>query len=243
VLSGAVFLVYRLLSLALGQPGAADESTRLAQSAAFALIGAVVWLYHAAVLRSDGRLAASDMGDRLAGLTTAVLDTGDGAFGLRMIEALARQMPQLPVRPIGLTMAAAEAMGGGARPEELAGHLSDAHIVVVPWHATVPDPHSPESEGVASGLAASPGHKLVVPTPAEGWAWPGVEPRDVDDLLAQTVHAIRLLAAGETVEPRRPLGVGAWIGIALAVLLLFAVVITPILNLMIGGGLDHLFGP
>jgi hypothetical protein len=81
VLSGVVYIVYRLLSLLLGEANTGNLLSDLGQAIAFSLIAAGVWLYHGFVLRGDGQLAKQEQAKRLANLRVVVVDGEEGCFG------------------------------------------------------------------------------------------------------------------------------------------------------------------
>ncbi len=228
VLSGAVYIVYRLLSLVLGESSPTNLLSDLGQAIAFSLIAVAVWLYHGYTLRGDGRLAKRDQVERLAGLRVAVVDGGDGRFGNAVLNELQRELPGLSFTPIGLTAAAAEAMGLAAGPNTMAAQLAEAGLIVGPWSIIVADgPTNPE---LAGAIRASSAPKLLVPVRTEGWEWVGVDRWSTEALIRQTVEAIKQIAAGEEVKPSHPLGIGAIIGIIAGVFILLILLAIPVVS-------------
>jgi hypothetical protein len=210
VLTAAVYIVFRLLSRLLGEQSSANLLSDLAQAVAYLIIAAGVWLYHGAALRQDTRLARGDKSDRLAGLRVAVVDGGDGSLGRELMAALKEELPQLPLSAVGLTPAAAAAMGAAPGTDD----LRQATLIVGSWEMLRPG--GPQA---AAALASHPARKLLVPTAPEGMDWAGLE-RLADAALArQAARAVKQISNGEEVRPARPLGVGAIIGIIVAALL------------------------
>ncbi len=210
VLSAAVYVVYRLLSRALGASSSGNLVSDLAQAVAYLLIAAGVWLYHGAVLREDTRLARGDRSERLAGLRVAVVDGGDGRVGRGVLAALRQELPQLPVTAVGLTPEAAAAMGVAPGLEG----LREVTLIVGSWEALRPDGATPE----VAALAAYSGRKLLIPVWPEGADWAGVERWSDEALARQVARAVKQLSNGEEVRLARPLGAGAIIGIIVAIL-------------------------
>ncbi len=223
VLSSAVYILYRLLSLVLGESSSGNLLSDLGQAIAFSLIAVGVWLYHGFVLRGDGQLAKREQAERLAGLQVAVVDGGEGRFGRAVLAELQRELPGLTFTPVGLTQTAAEAMGASANQNTLATQLAGAGLIVGPWNIALAD------GPIAGAISASPAPKLLVPVRVEGWEWAGVERWSVEALIRQTVHAVKQIAAGEEVKPARPLGAGTIIGIIIGVLILLVLLAIPIL--------------
>ena len=232
ILSGLVYIVFRLLRLALGEPVEGSLVADLAQAIAFSAIAAAVLLYHGAILRAEARRRQAAEATRAAELRVAVLDLGDGALGRAVVERLRHELPGLVISPIGLTPAAAAQMGAEADPRGPAAQLADAGLIVGPWQVAVPQAAGAE---VAQAVAASPARKLLLPTPAEGWDWIGVEPWSGEDAIGQVVHAVRQILSGEPIRPVRPMAplaiVGTVIG-GILLLLLILIVAVVIINLV-----------
>lgn len=219
VLSGAVYLVYQLLSLALGGRTTANLLTDLAQALAFSLITAGVWLYHNQILRGDGKRNQAEQVARLGTWRVAVIDTVDGTFGAEVTAQLQAELPGLAISLIRVAEA----------PEQIsppvAEQLAAASLIVGPWQLLAGN-----AEGGASPLTAAirncAARKLLVPVRTGNWEWAGVDRWSDEALIGQTVHAVKQLADGDPVTPARPLGAGAIIGIvigALVVLILLAI--------------------
>ena len=73
---------------------------------------------------------------------------------------------------------------------------------------------------MAQAVGASPAQKLLLPAPAEGWAWAGLEPWSGEDAIGHVVHGVRQLIKGEPIRPARPLPPLAVVGLVIGGLLL-----------------------
>lgn len=231
VLSGAVYIVYRLLSLALGEGNSKNLLADLGQAIAYLLIAVGVWLYHGASLRNDSRLMKQEQLKRLEALRIVVMDGEEGQLGNAVLAGLQRELPGLSLAPIGLTAAAAAAMGV-EQTQDWSALLTAAGWVIAPWTIAV----AKEETGatLAAALVASPARKLLFPLPMEGWEWVGVEQWGSQALARQIVQAVKQIAAGEEVRPARPLSAGAIIGIIFGILALLFLLTIPISYFMGG---------
>ena len=81
------------------------------------------------------------------------------------------------------------------------------------------------SPAVSQAVADSPARKLLIPTRPQGWEWAGVDRWDAESLIQQTVRAVRQIAAGEEVEPARPLGACTITAIAIGVIFLLILIL------------------
>jgi hypothetical protein len=235
VLSGVVYIVYRLLSLILGESNEGNLLSDLGQAIAFSLIAAGVWLYHGFVLRGDGQLAKHEQAKRLASLRVVVVDGGEGGFGQAVLKELQRELPGLTFESVGLTPSAATATGGSTAPNTVAAQLAGAGLIIEPWNSTLTT--GPAGAEVARAISTSPAPKLLVPVRSEGWEWVGVERWSTEALVRQTLHAVKQIAAGEEVKPARPLSVGAIIGTIIAVFFLLIVAVQVVI-FFVSTGLD-----
>jgi hypothetical protein len=230
VLSSAVFIVFKLLSWALGSdPPTLSE---LGQAIAFSLIAVGVWGYHGVILRSDHKLLDREQAQHLADLHLAVVDIGEGHFGTALVTALKQEMPDLALEPILLTQPDSVDSAEIKKDDEaITTQLAQAGLIVGPWLIAVPG----ETEGMVSPqisqmVVQSPARKLLVPTRVNGWEWAGVERWGTEALVEQTVKAIEQIAAGEAVKPGRPMGVGAIILIIIGVIILLSLLAGPLLS-------------
>ena len=196
LMSAAGFLFYQLINAALGNasPDLALEAWQQVRT-----LGLVaIWLaYHLGALRADGRLALAALGRRQAAFGVLVFLPGqpDLAAGLRA--ALARQLPLLPVIFIEETSA-------------LAGRASDDfHLLVLPAALALDPPAE-----LAGWLAGYAGQRLLLPLPAEGWAWAGVSVRSTREWVLETLRVLRTLSEGQLVRPApllNPWALAGWV--------------------------------
>lgn len=228
VLASAVYIAYRLLSLLFGAPGEGQLLSDLGQAIAFALIGVGVWLYHGATVRGDGQTNQREQAKRLSELRVTVVDAGDGQLGRALLDNLRREWPELALTPIGLTPAAATALGGEAsllsEPAALSARLAGAQLIVGPWSMVLA-----AGNETSAAIARSSARKLLVPTPVEGWEWAGVDRWSSEALVRQTVHAVKQIVTGEEVKAVRPLSAGAIIGIIVGVFILLILLAIPVI--------------
>ncbi len=231
VLSSAVYIVFRLLSLVLGERGGGNLMSDLGHAIAYSLIAIGVWLYHGFALRGDGQAGKREQTQRLAAMRVAVVDVGEGSFGRAALDGLRRELPGLTLDPIGLTPTAATAMGidstVGNQPSAIGSQLAGAGLIVGPWNIVVAG--EAVSAEVAAAVVASPARKLLVPTRANGWEWAGVDRWNAEAIVRQTVRAVKQIVEGEEVKPARPLGAGAIIGIIIGVFFLLILLAIPVL--------------
>ncbi len=206
-LVSAITVVYQILNGLFRLGGGGNVLANIALAAGYAFIGLVVWLYHAWVLRQDGRHAAADKRvaadqqateqaaakavnvAQWAGIAVAVVDDGDGRFALAALAALRRELPTLRLLPVGLTPAAVAALAA----EQPAGQPA---VAVAPAERTVfaaPAVEAPVPEALALArlivapwtaaardpIASSRLPVVIVPLPGRGLFWTGIRPEDV----------------------------------------------------------------
>jgi len=96
-----------------------------------------------------------------------VIDGGDGAFGARLLAALAAALPQAVLWPMGLNASAQAAMAkalGGASTAVLPDAPARATLIIGPSDMVVPGGLGGEvSAQLAAAVAAGPGRKLLLP--------------------------------------------------------------------------------
>lgn len=229
VLSGLIYIVYRVVSLLLGEQEGGNLASDIAQAAAFAIIAAAVWIYHSLILRTDGQLNEREQAQRLAEMHVAVVDGGDGHFGSAVLDGLRRELPGLVIAPIGLTPAAALAMGQNAEMS-LQQQLAEAALII--GATTIVLPGEKLAPGQMAALLSSPAHKLLIPVRNEDWDWVGVERWSVEDGVRQTIHAVKQIVAGEDVKPIRPMSAATIIGRVIVVVLLLILLANPLLSFL-----------
>lgn len=205
-LIAAVYLIYRLVGLALGGIGESESfGLDAAEAGAMALIAAGAWLLHFQALRGDGDLAARSLAGRLAAWPTLLL-AADGETSADLEAALRRELPELPL----------SRLDGAADTDA----LNAAALLIVPGAAAM------GATPLAAAIAAAPGRKLYLPAGAADWV--GVEAWSAEDLAEHLARAVNQVAAGHAVSLRRPMGVGAMIATGIAAAILLGVIGMPL---------------
>jgi hypothetical protein len=175
VLGSGVYIVFRLVSLALGERPPGNLLADLGQAIAYSLIAVGVWLYHGALLRADGRRAREAETRRWTSLRVAVLDAGDGRLGRALLDELRHELPGLDLRPLGLTAEAAAVLGTAVAAGDVAAVVAQSDLIVGPWTVVAPGGvGGAVSADLAQAVSASPAHKLLIPAHVEvgtGPAW------------------------------------------------------------------------
>jgi hypothetical protein len=229
VLSSTVYIVFRILSLLLG--GESLEGTEVGQAISFSLIAVGVWLYHGRILQSDRRISQSEKADNLKALKMSIVDLFNGSFGQALVDDLKRDMPDFTLEPIVLNSEVLTGEDKGEGQDAAIAELTEAGLIVGPWVITVPGGgEGAVTADIAHAVATSSARKLLVPIQVEGWDWAGVERWKADDLLRQTVQAVKQIAAGEMVKILRPMGAGAIIAIVIGVFFLLILLAIPLLE-------------
>jgi hypothetical protein len=236
-----VYIVYRILSIVLGARSEGNLLSDLGQAIAFSIIAVGVWLYHGFALRGDGQVNRREQVKRLEGLRVAVVDAGEGQFGRAVIAGLRRELPGLTLEPIGLTPAAAAAMGaeasaapGNEQQTAIATQLAGAGLIIGPWIIAVAG--GAVTAEIAGAVVASSARKLLAPTRADGWEWAGVDRWSAEAIARHTVRAVKQITEGDDVKVERPLSAGAIIGIIFGVLILLILLAIPVLLFFTYGG-------
>jgi hypothetical protein len=226
-LSSAVSLVFRVISalLSVGEGGGLAD---IAQAVGFCVLAVGVWVYHGLCLRGDGRRAQQEQTARLAGYKVAVVEMGQEQFGHRVAQALRRDLPGLAVELFDLAPAAPQPVAGAEPAPPRAFVLSQAELIVGPWQMIA------AVEG-GRAIQASLARKLVAPVAWSGWEWVGTEAAGPEAYVTQMVQAVKQAAQG-TVKSRRPLSVGAIVGIVVLVIVGVLVVLPAIFWLYYTGG-------
>jgi hypothetical protein len=219
VLSSAVYILYRLLSLALGEPGDSDLASSLGQAIAYALVGVGVWLVHGATLRGDGRANLQEQATRLEQVRVVLVNFGEVRFGQSLLERLQKEIPGLTPDRVSLPV------DGESREAALA-KLGAAGLIVGPWPMAVSGGAGGQvSAEIAAAVASSPARKILIPTHFEGWDLAGVESPNTESALLQTVRAVKQFIEGEEIKPHRPMSAGAVIGTIVGVILLLIILV------------------
>jgi hypothetical protein len=228
VLSSTVYIVFRILSSVLG--GEILEVTELGQAISFSLIAAGVWFYHGRILQGDRRISQIEKVDNLKALKMSIVDIYDGSFGQALVDDLKRDIPDFTLEPIVLHSEVLTGEDKGEGKDAAIAELAEAGLIVGPWVITVPGGgEGAVTADIAHAVVTSSARKLLIPVQVEGWDWAGVERWKADDLLRQTVQAVKQIAAGEIVKVLRPMGAGTIIAIVIGVFFLLILLAIPLL--------------
>ena len=221
ILTGAIYIIYRLVSASLGE--ASPSLSDLGQAIAFTLIASGVWGYHGAILRRDGRLTGQMQAGQKTDLRVVLINSIGTPFGENFTGSLQRELPGLTVD----TLIAQEPEDREAE-QLIKDCLDQAGLIIAPWTETVP--------GLAAGplfaaaLSASPARKLLLPVSRPGWDWAGVDNPDPENLLRHAAQAARMIASGQEVRSQRPLGSAAILVIVVGIIILLYLAIVAVAN-------------
>ena len=216
VFGSAGWFIFHILTAILGADLPDDFITLVLDALIIALLAAGVWVYHWWAIQHDGKLQQKDQAQRLADVSVAVLDGGDGQVGRLVIHHLEQTLPGLKPRAIGLTPQAIEAMGGvplTADPNPLA----TAQFIVGPWQTL-------SSGETAAAVNRSPARKLALPLPEPGWTWAGVEQRPLDYYAQQAARGIKQTLEGEAISPAKETDIAAIVALVGGMLLFLLVI-------------------
>ncbi|HRQ37730.1 MAG TPA: DUF5671 domain-containing protein [Chloroflexota bacterium] len=220
-LGTSVYAVSQLIYLLLGGRTAVNLAADMAQAVAYALLAVVVWLYHGRLLRLDNAAFKQTEARRAQTVHVAVVDDADGRFAERLIHDLHEALPTVILHPIGLTPQANETLHTADEAMPAPEALAAAQIIVGPWTMTTPYVvHGETDMEMLAAVSASPGHKLLVPTPEPGWDWAGVGRWEMDTAVRQTIRAVKQLIAGQVVKSKSGLNLGTVIAVVLFLFLL-----------------------
>jgi hypothetical protein len=225
VLSGAVYVLYRVLALILGERGQGNLLSGIAQAIAYAIVGVGVWLYHGSALRGDQASNRQERATRLKEIHVEIVDVENQSLGRSVMEKLKLEEPELNLEFIALC-----AGGDGASTSSIPEKLRDAGLIIGPWSIAVDGGAGGIVQSdVARAVVTSPARKILIPTQMAGWDWAGVDHWKDETLVQQTVQAVKQWVDGEEIKAVRPLGIGAIIGIIVGVLILLILVAVPLL--------------
>ncbi len=182
VLGSGVYVVSRLVGLALGVSPVGNLLSEVAQALVYSAMAVGIWLYHGGILRADGRRAREIRAEALAALRVAVLAPGDAALQRALLEGLQRELPGLALQTLDAAAADTPRL------------LAQADLIIGPWPVAL-----------ERAVAASPAQKLLLPARREGWHWLGQSELPVRDAVRQTARAIRQVAAGQPLTAARRL--------------------------------------
>ncbi|MBW8012440.1 MAG: DUF3842 family protein [Chloroflexi bacterium] len=222
LLGNLINIVFQILLLILGERTGANFIGDLAESFSFAIIAGGVLAFHGSVLRADAGFEENQQAKRLAELKVAVLDGGEGRFGLALKRALADEFPDMNVTPVGLTKDAAQMMEVNFETKSLSDKLASADLIVGPWSIAVAD------EGVSGDLSAavvaSSARKLLIPLRKTGWDWAGVDIKTTETMVEQAVLAVKQILGNEEVKPSKPFGCASIALIVIGIFVLLALI-------------------
>lgn len=213
-LGSGIYIVSQILYLLLGGRTAVNLTTDLGQVLAYGLMAVAVWLYHSRLLRVDNAVLKQAEVRWAQTVHVAVVDDEDGRFGAQLIHALHQALPGVILHPVGLTPAANETLHTAGEPTPARQILNTAQLIVGPWTMTTPYVlHGETDLEMLAAIANSPGHKLLIPTPEQGWAWAGVGRWETDTAVKKTIRAVKQFIAGQTVKDKSGLSPGPLFGI------------------------------
>ena len=220
VLSGAVYILYRFLSLALGARGEGNLASGIAQAIAYSLVGVGVWLYHGSALRGDGISSRRELAQRLKDVRVAVVDAGEAGFGQALFGRLQQEEPDLNFDLVTLSAKDDESK------QTIISKLGGAGVIVGPWSIAVEG--GTVDVAITQAVVNSPARKILVPIHVDGWDWAGIDAWNMDGLMQQTVRAVKQWAGGEEIKAVRPMTIGEIIGTAIGVLILLLLLAIPL---------------
>lgn len=224
VLSSAVYILYRLLSLALGEPGEGNLGSSLGQSVAYALVGVGVWWYHGSILRGDGDAKRQEQVRRLEKTHVALISFGDGQFGQTLAGRLQKELPSLVPDLISMPLEIGSY-------ESIITKIGEASLIVGPWPIAIAGGFGGKVPAqVVQAVVTSAGRKILIPGNYEGWSWAGMDSWNDEMLTGHTVRAIKQFMEGEDIKLVRPMSAGSIIGIIVGVLILLLLIAIPVLG-------------
>ncbi len=216
VLSGLVYIVYRIFSNLLGEP--APKISELGQAIAFCLIAVGVWLYHGACLRGDSRFSLEKRRQRLGTFNLLILETAKSPIGSELQSALQRAFPGLAPT----LLSSSEIQEQSEPPAE---RLAQSDLILLPWSSLL-EGDDPVIQTWIEAARTLPVKKLLLPARAESWEFAGVDSWSQPSLIQQTVLAVGQMIDGQMVKPKKPLSPGAVVGLVVAGLLGFSILLS-----------------
>lgn len=218
ILGSGVYVISRLVGLALGVPRQGNLLAEVAQALGYALIAVAVWIYHGGLLRADGRRAREIAERRLGTLDVLLLDPGDGSLGRALLAEIERQSPGMRVTAVGMNALSAAALGTAA-DTDLASAVAGAGLIVAPWTVLAGD----ALPDLGRSLAQSAATKVVLPEARPGWEWIGESQMAPQAAVHEAVRAIR----GAGADGRAAARLSGWAvgGLVIGALLLLGVAI------------------
>lgn len=220
-LGAGIYIVFEILYLIMGGRSATNLAGDLAQALAYALMAVAVWVYHGRLLRQDNAVLKEIDQTQAGEVHVAVVDDEDGRFGEKLIAAIHKAVPNAILHPIGLTAAANEALHTADEPLPAGEVLKSAQIIVGPWTIATPYVvHGETDMEMLAAVSASPGHKLLIPKPEQGWDWAGMGKWNAETAVKQTINAVKQIIAGQAVNEKKGINISTVIAIAVGVFIL-----------------------
>jgi hypothetical protein len=237
ILSSAVFVVWQIVQLALGEGAGSDLLVDIGQALGYIVVAAAVWIYHGSILRRESIQVKKEIASQQKPVRVAVIDDDDGSLGVALIDQIKAKVPSATVQPIALSSAAQTAMNGNALADSPVVVLAEAEVIVGPWHMAVAGSAGGLiTESIAQTITNSPAHKVLIPVRDEGWEWTGVERWKEDDIVKEVTSTIKRLASDKELKSRRGLS-----GVAIAVIILVSLCLLTFFLPMILGGILSIF--
>jgi hypothetical protein len=197
-----------------------------------------VWLYHGSILRGDSRRLKQGEAQSLETVRVTVMDAGDGSLGRALVDRLTSELPGVNVQALGLTPAAAEALGTDADQVDADSLLATSDLIVGPWTIAVAGAAGGAIRPlIARAVAASQARKLLVPVSEEGWDWAGIDRPRTRDITRDAIKAVNQIGAGQEVKLTRRLGAGAVAGIVVGAFFMLVLFGLPLIFLFSEFGL------
>lgn len=193
ILGCAIYILWRFLSVMLGERIDGNLLTELAYPFAFGLIGAGVWVVHGLALRGDAARFQKEASARRAAFSIGIADEGEASFGHALVAELNRTLPGLTIVPQGFAIAAE---GTGDAP---AVSFAQSKVIVASWKILA------KENADTSAFRASEGQKWIVPTPVESAQWLGVDASNPQALAQEAARAVKRVIEGEATKARRGL--------------------------------------
>jgi len=227
VISGAIYILFRVLSLMLGERGEGDMATGIAQAVAYAIVGVFVWIYHGSALRGDGESSRREQALRLKDILFTIVESSPSGFGPALLERLQKEEPDLNFELVSLQTADAEMR------KAVVTKLNNSGVIVGPW--TMGVQMDGQNSEITQAVVNSKAQKILFPAHVDNWELAGVDPWNTDGLIQQTVRAVKQWAGGEEIKAVRPMGLGGIIGTAIGVLILLLLLVIPLVAYFSGG--------
>jgi len=227
VLSGAVYILFRVFALMLGERGDGDMATGIVQAVAYAIVGALLWVYHGSALRGDGEASRREQALRLKDILITIIDAEPKGFAQALFDRLKKEEPDLTFELVSLQTTDAESRKG------VVTKLNNSGVIVGPW--AVGMQMDGQNSEITQAVVNSKAQKIMIPAHVENWNLAGVDPWNTDGLIQQTVRAVKQWAGGEEIKAVRPMGLGGIIGTAIGALILLLLLVIPLVDYFVNG--------